>query len=64
MLSLAPLVVSYHCSKSGNIEFVYVGLSEILIILHYSLRNNNLTATETIALARALQNNKSLEELK
>ena len=31
---------------------------------HCSLYHNNLTDTEAIALARALQDNKSLEELK
>ena len=35
-----------------------------LIISHCSLRNNDLTATGAITLARALQHNKSLEELK
>ena len=32
--------------------------------IHYSLRNNQLTSTGAIALARALQHNKSLKELK
>ena len=35
-----------------------------LIIIHCSLRDNDLTDTGAIALAKALQDNKSLEELK
>ena len=35
-----------------------------MIVFHYSLRNNQLTDTGAIALAIALQHNKSLEELK
>ena len=35
-----------------------------LIIPHFSLRHNGLTAIGAIALARALQHNKSLKELK
>jgi len=35
-----------------------------MIIFHFSLRGNNLTSTGAIALARALQHNKSLIELK
>ena len=35
-----------------------------LYLVNYSLRHNGLTATGAIALARALEHNKSLEELK
>ena len=39
-------------------------LDILVIVLHYSLRDNGLTDTGALALARALQENKSLEELK
>ena len=35
-----------------------------LILLHYSLKASTVTSTAAIGLATALQNNKSLEELK
>ena len=35
-----------------------------LVIPHYSLKDNRLTSIGAIALARALQYNKSVEELK
>ena len=35
----------------------------ILILLHCSLRDNGLTSTGAIALAKALQQKRSLEEL-
>ena len=42
----------------------YSQVCSCLIIPHYSLRDNDLTGTGAITLAIALQDNKSLEELK
>ena len=53
---------SYYCHGNRNLKFVVVCLC--LVIFHYSLRSNQLTDTGAIALATALQHNKSLEELK
>ena len=44
-------------------NFVVIPLNFCLIIL-FSLGQNGMTHTGAIALARALQHNKSLEELK
>ena len=60
-VSVTALVMrSYHCHGNRNIKFVCCGV----FVSHYSLRLNQLTDTGAIALARALQHNKSLEELK
>ena len=45
-----------------NVDLIQV--CSHLTVPHCSLRDNGLTATGAIALARALQQNKSLEELK
>ena len=59
-VSVTALVMrSYHCHGNRNIKFV-VGV----FVSHYSLKDNQLTDTGAIALATALQHNKSLEELK
>ena len=58
-VSVTALVMrSYHCHGNGKMEFVVVSVS------HYSFGVNQLTDTGAIALATALQHNKSLEELK
>ena len=60
-VSVTALVMrSYHCHGNRKIEFVCCGVS----VSHYSLKDNQLTDTGAIALATALQHNKSLEELK
>ena len=60
-LSLALLVMrNYHCHSNRNMEYG----SNSSVLPHCSLNHNNLTSTGAIALARALQQNKSLEELK
>ena len=62
-LKLIPVLVttlvmrSYHCHGDRKLEFV-------LFVSDYSLGGNQLTDTGAIALATALQHNKSLEELK
>ena len=53
LASLASLVIP-----------IYSKVCSCLIIIHCSLRNNDLTDTEAITPARALQDIKSLEELK
>ena len=60
-LSLAPLVMKYHCHSNRNIE---CGSNSSMLLTHCSLNNNSLTSTGAEVLARALQHNKSLEELK
>ena len=60
-VSMTALVMrSYHCHGNRKVEFVCCGV----FVSHYSLKNNQLTDTGAIALAGALQQNKSLEELK
>ena len=60
-VSVTALVMnSYHCHGNRKIIFVCCGM----FVSYYSLRLNQLTDTGAIALARALQHNKSLEELK
>ena len=51
---------SYHCHGDRKMEFVSCGV----FVSDYSLGGNQLTDTGAIALATALQHNKSLEELK
>ena len=59
-VSVTALVMrSYHCHGNRKMEFVCCGV----LVSHYSLGHNQLTDTGAIALARALQHNKSLEEL-
>ena len=53
-------LVRFYCHIIRNME---IKPKSSLVILHYSLRDNDLTATAAIALARALQHNQSLEEL-
>ena len=55
LVSLASLVM---------IIPIYSQVCSCLIIIHCSLRDNDLTDTGALTLARALQDNKSLEELK
>ena len=59
-LSLAPLVMNYHCHSNRNMECG----SNSSVFPHCSLNHNSLTSTGAIVLTRALQQNKSLEELK
>ena len=60
-VSMTALVMrSYHCHGNRNVVVVCL----CLIVSNYSLDNNQLTSTGAIVLARALQHNKSLEELK
>ena len=42
---------------------IYSQVCSCLIIIHCSLKTNDLTDTGAVTLARALQDNKSLEEL-
>ena len=58
-VSLALELVRFYC----HIRNMEIKLKSSLVILHYSLRDNDLTATAAIALARALLHNQSLEEL-
>ena len=58
--SLAPLVMKYHCNSNRNMECG----SNSSVLPHCSLNHSGLTSTGAIALARALRQNKSLEELK
>ena len=48
----------FHCNTAEQVNFY------IIVIFHCSLYHSGLTSTEAIALAKALQQNKSLEELK
>ena len=58
-------VVIAMATKTWNLYIVdLTQVCSCLIILHYSLRNNGLTDIGAIVLARALEHNKSLEELK
>ena len=59
-ISLALELMRFYCHTIRNME---IKLKSSLVILHYSLRENDLTATAAIALARALLHNQSLEEL-
>ena len=59
-VSLALELVRFYCHIIRNME---IKPQSLLVILHCSLRDNDLTATGVIALARALQHNQSLEEL-
>ena len=61
-VSVTALLMGSYCHGNRNLKFVVVCLC--LVIFHYSLRGNLLTDTGAIALATALQHNKSLEELK
>ena len=56
----ALMMRSYHCHGNRNIVVVCLRL----VVFHYSLRDNQLTDSGAVALATALQHNKSLEELK
>ena len=56
----AHVMRSYHCHGNQKMKFVCCGV----FLSHYSLINNRLTDTGAIVLARVLQHNKSLEELK
>ena len=51
-------------SLASLVMIIYSQVCSCRIIIHCSLRDNDLTSTGAITLARALQNNKSLEELK
>ena len=51
-------------SLASLVMIIYSQVCSCLIIIHCSLRDNDLAATGAITLARALQDNKSLEELK
>ena len=51
-------------SLASLVMIIYSQVCSCLIIIHYSLRINDLTDTGAITLARALQVNKSLEKLK
>ena len=57
------VVRSYHCHSNRDMDLA-TAVCSCLIILHCSLRDNDLTATGVLTLARALQHNKSLEVLK
>ena len=48
----------FHCNTAEQVNFY------IIVIFHCSLYHSGLTSTGAIALAKALQQNKSLEELK
>ena len=54
------VIKSYHRHGDRKMEFVCCGV----FVSDYSLGGNQLTDTGAIALATALQHNKSLEELK
>ena len=59
------MMKSYHCYSDRNMVNVNVPqMCSFLSITHCSLRDSKLTDTGAIALARALQHNQSLEELK
>ena len=62
-VSVTAVVMSYHCHGNRNFKFVCCGVF-MSGCIPYSLIDNQLTDTGAIALARALQHNKSLEELK
>ena len=59
---------SCHCHSNRTWDLFIADLTQVccscLIIFHCSFRDNDLTATGAISLARVLQHNKSLEELK
>ena len=59
----AHIVVSL-ASLSSLVMIIYSQVCSCLIIIHCSLRDNDLTDTGAITLIRALEDNKSLEELK
>ena len=59
----AHIVVSL-ASLASLVMIIYSQVYSCLIIIHCSLRDNDLTDTGAITLARTLQDNKSLEELK
>ena len=65
-MSLAPLLMSCHCHSNKNMEFVHADLTQVCLsdYTHCSLGDSDLTDTGATALARALQHNQSLEELK
>ena len=48
----------FHCNIAEQVKFF------IIVIFHCSLYHSGLTSTGAVALAKALQQNKSLEELK
>ena len=54
----------YLCYSNRIMGFIITSTSAMLIVLQCSLRDNGLTSTGAIALARALEDDKSLEELK
>ena len=60
------LIVNFNSNSNMDMEvLMWVGLTRVFMsnLTHCSFRHNNLTDTGAIVLARALQNNKSLEEL-
>ena len=57
MLPLGCVVYLYYLYYAGP-------LFQILVYNHYSFTSNQLTSTGAIVLSTALQDNKSLEELK
>jgi len=59
--------MEFLCYSDGNIKFVYCRSNSGVFmsdVFHCSLKGNKLTSTGAIALATALQHNKSLKELK
>ena len=60
-VSVTPLVVIIAITTE---ILTVIQVCSCLMVPHCSLKANDLTATGAIVLARALQENKSLEELK